>query len=121
MIFISHDLSVVHEISHRILVLYLGRAVELGDRATICKDPAHPYTKALISAVPIPDPRIERSRTRIKLPGELPSPLEPGAALRFMPSARSRGKDYRPELQEIAPGHFVAEHDPIEVLLAQDQ
>ncbi len=119
MIFISHDLSVVHEISHRILVLYLGRAVELAERDIIIKDPVHPYTKALISAVPIPDPRIERSRERIKLPGELPSPLEPGAALRFLPSARSRGADYRPELREVAPGHFVAEHDPLEVLLAQ--
>lgn len=119
MIFISHDLSVVHEISHRILVLYLGRAVELADRTTICTKPRHPYTQALISAVPIPDPRVERARQRIKLPGELPSPLEPGAALRFMPSVRGKGADYLPKLQEVAPGHFVAEHDPIEELLAQ--
>ncbi len=119
MIFISHDLSVVHEISHRILVLYLGRAVELAGREIIIKEPVHPYTKALISAVPIPDPRIERTRERIKLPGELPSPLEPGAALRFLPSARAKGEDYLPQLREIAPGHFVAEHDPLEVLLEQ--
>ena len=119
MIFISHDLSVVHEISHRIMVLYLGRTVELADRHTICTKPLHPYTRALISAVPIPDPHVERARHRIKLPGELPSPLEPGAALRFLPSARAESADYLPELQQVAPGHFVAEHDPIEVLLAQ--
>ncbi|MCP3969767.1 MAG: ABC transporter ATP-binding protein [Rhodobacteraceae bacterium] len=117
MIFISHDLSVVYEISHRILVLYLGRTVELGDRDTICRAPAHPYTQALISAVPIPDPRVERSRTRIKLPGEVPSPLEPGSGLRFLPSQRGTG--HVPQLTEIAPGHFVAEHDPLEVLLGQ--
>jgi len=119
MIFISHDLSVVQEISHRILVLYLGRFVELADRITICSKPRHPYTKALISAVPIPDPRVERTRQRIKLPGELPSPLVPGAALRFLPSMRHKGPDYLPVLNEVSPGHFVAEHDPLEALLSE--
>ena len=119
MIFISHDLAVVREISHRILVLYLGRTVELADRDTIYGDPRHPYTQSLISAVPIPDPLIERTRTRIKLPGELPSPLDPGAALRFLPSRLAVGqRNYVPRLNEVAPDHFVAEHDPIEDLLA---
>ena len=117
MIFISHDLSVVYEISHRILVLYLGRAVELADRQTICTRPRHPYTQALISAVPIPDPKVERERKRIKLAGELPSPLDPGAALRFLPSRRGEG--YLPQLREVAAEHWVAEHDPLETLLAQ--
>ncbi len=119
MIFISHDLAVVREISHRILVLYLGRAVELADRDTIYEAPRHPYTRSLISAVPIPDPRIERGRSRIKLPGELPSPLDLGAALRFLPSKLKAGeRSYVPKLLEVEPGHFVAEHDPLEVILA---
>ena len=120
MIFISHDLSVVREISHRILVLYLGRAVELADRDTIYGDARHPYTKSLISAVPVPDPRIEKTRKRIKLPGELPSPLAPGAALRFLPSKKGDGhSEYLPKFEQVAPGHWVAEHDPLETLLSQ--
>ncbi len=119
MIFISHDLSVVREISHRILVLYLGRAVEFADRDTIYKSAQHPYTKALISAVPIPDPRLERTRSRIKLPGELPSPLDPGAALRFLPSRQSLGdRAYVPKFSQVGPDHYVAEHDSLEELLA---
>ena len=118
MMFISHDLAVVREISHRILVLYLGRAVELADRDTIYEHARHPYTKSLISAVPIPDPRRERARQRIKLPGELPSPLDPKAALRFMPSKLAAGEiGYVPRFEEVAPGHWVAEHDPLEEIL----
>ncbi|WP_425049614.1 dipeptide ABC transporter ATP-binding protein [Psychromarinibacter sp. S121] len=120
MLFISHDLSVVRAISNRIMVLYLGRIVELGDGETICGHPQHPYTRSLISAVPIPDPKVERSRERIRLPGELPSPLDPRASLRFLPSRLSAGQvDYVPELTEVEPGHFVAEHDPLEVIMAQ--
>lgn len=119
MIFISHDLSVVREISHRILVLYLGRTVELADRDAIYGDARHPYTKALISAVPIPDPRIERTRKRIKLPGELPSPLDPGASLRFLQTKLAIGdRNYVPQLFEVGKDHFVAEHDPLEDLMA---
>ena len=119
MLFISHDLSVVREISHRVLVLYLGRAVELADRDAIYSDARHPYTKALISAVPVPDPRLERTRSRIKIPGELPSPLVPGAALRFLPSKQaSEGNDYVPQLIDVGGGHMVAEHDTLETLLA---
>ena len=119
LLFISHDLSVVREVSHRIMVLYLGRIVELADRNEIYLNPQHPYTKQLISAVPIPDPAVERSRTRIRFPGELPSPMDPTAKLRFLQSKlKANQVDYVPALQEVVPGHFVAEHDPIEDLLA---
>lgn len=117
-IFISHDLSVIWEISHRILVMYLGTVVELAGRDQLFRDPQHPYTKQLISAVPIPDPKVERQRQRIKLKGELSSPMDPAARLRFLPSKLNGADDtYTPELQERFPGHFVAEHDPIEDLL----
>ncbi|MCF4099615.1 ABC transporter ATP-binding protein [Maritalea mediterranea] len=118
LLFISHDLSVVREISHRIMVLYLGRIVELADRHEIYKDPRHPYTKQLISAVPIPDPKIERARERIKLPGELPSPMDPTAKLRFLPSKIEANQlDYVPRLDEVKPGHYVAEHDELDKLI----
>ncbi|MGJ8528000.1 ABC transporter ATP-binding protein [Maritalea sp.] len=118
LLFISHDLSVVREVSHRIMVLYLGRIVELADRNAIYLDPQHPYTQQLISAVPIPDPKIERTRKRIRFPGELPSPMDPTAKLRFLQSKlKAEQFDYVPELQELRPGHFVAEHDPLEDLL----
>ncbi|MEM1139094.1 MAG: ABC transporter ATP-binding protein [Pseudomonadota bacterium] len=120
MLFISHDLSVVRQISHRVMVLFLGRIVELADRDQIYDDPRHPYTQTLISAVPIPDPVKERAKVRLKLPGELPSPLDPQAGLYFMPSKRVDLPDpppasfepYQPRLEEVTPGHFVAEHDP---------
>jgi peptide/nickel transport system ATP-binding protein len=123
MIFISHDLSVVREVSHRVMVLYLGRVVELADRKAIYDDARHPYTQALISAVPIPDPDVEKSRKRLKLEGDLPSPMDPRAQLRFLKSRLIDDPDaeqYRPQLQEVSPGHFVAEHDPIETVLATD-
>ena len=120
MLFISHDLSVVREISNRIMVLYLGRIVEMGDGDTICARPLHPYTQSLISAVPIPDPEKERARDRIRIPGELPSPLDLRAALRFLPSKLAAGQeDYVPRLDQVSPGHWVAEHDPLEKILAQ--
>ena len=115
MIFISHDLSVVRQISHRVMVLYLGRVVEFADRETIYKDARHPYTKALISAVPIPDPRAERAKKRVRLAGDLPSPLDTRAQLSFLKSKLIDDADaeqYRPKLIEVAPGHLVAEHDP---------
>ena len=122
MLFISHDLSVVRDISDRIMVLYLGRIVELSGSKAICSTPKHPYTQALISAVPIPDPVAERARKRITLPGDLPSPLDVKAALRFLPSKLNAGQhDYVPQMQEVAPGHFVAEHDSIEDILANSQ
>ena len=113
MMFISHDLSVVREICHRVMVLYLGRVVETASRDELFSNPRHPYTKALLSAVPAPDPVKERARQRVKLVGDLPSPLDPRASLRFM---KSRLTDvapfYRPQLVEVLPGHWVAEHDP---------
>lgn len=119
MIFISHDLSVVREISHRVMVLYLGKVVEVAGRTAIYEDARHPYTKALISAVPTPDPEFERSKERIKLRGDLPSPLDSRAPLRFMKSVVIDNPDaeqYDPKLIEVAPGHLVAEHDPFEGL-----
>ncbi|MEP5622269.1 MAG: ABC transporter ATP-binding protein [Hyphomicrobiales bacterium] len=115
-LFISHDLSVVREISHRILVMYLGNVVEFADRDVLFKNPQHPYTKQLISAVPIPDPNIEKTRKRIRLKGELSSPIDPSARLRFLPSQIKINAAYIPKLEEKYPGHFVAEHDPIENL-----
>ncbi|MFK8035868.1 MAG: dipeptide ABC transporter ATP-binding protein [Hyphomicrobiales bacterium] len=115
-LFISHDLSVVREISHRILVMYLGNVVEFADRDELFKKPQHPYTKQLISAVPIPDPNIEKTRKRIRLRGELSSPIDPSARLRFLPSQIKIDPSYLPKLEEKFPKHFVAEHDPIENL-----
>jgi oligopeptide/dipeptide ABC transporter ATP-binding protein len=115
MMFISHDLSVVREICHRVMVLYLGRVVEMAPRDELFADPRHPYTRALLSAVPAPDPVKERSRQRIKLQGDLPSPLDPKASLRFLKSKLTdQAPFYRPALIQIAPGHWVAEHDPAE-------
>jgi len=96
------------------MVLYLGRVVELADRETIYEDPRHPYTRALIAAVPIPDPKIERTKPRVMLAGDLPSPLDTRAQLAFLKSKLiddPQAEQYRPKLIEVAPGHFVAEHD----------
>ncbi|MEO0548707.1 MAG: ABC transporter ATP-binding protein [Pseudomonadota bacterium] len=117
MIFISHDLSVVREISHRVMVLYLGKVVEIAGRDEIYEEARHPYTKALISAVPAPDPKAERNRVKVKLEGDLPSPLDTRAPLRFLKSKLIDDADadqYAPKLIEVAPGHLVAEHDPFE-------
>jgi peptide/nickel transport system ATP-binding protein/glutathione transport system ATP-binding protein len=114
MIFISHDLAVVRQISHRVMVLYLGRVVELAGRGAIYTDARHPYTKALIAAVPNADPKSEKAREKLKLSGDLPSPLDSRAALRFMKSKLVDDADaeqYRPQLVEVSPGHLVAEHD----------
>ena len=115
LIFISHDLSVVRQVSHRVMVLYLGRVVELASRDAIYEDARHPYTKALISAVMVPDPKAERMKERRLLTGELPSPLDTRSALMFLKSKRIDNPDteqYVPKLIEVEDGHFVAEHDP---------
>jgi oligopeptide/dipeptide ABC transporter ATP-binding protein len=114
MLFISHDLAVVREISHRVMVLYLGRVMEQASRDQLYAHPRHPYTRALLSAAPIPDPAIERSRKRVKLSGEPPSPLDPKSAFRFLPSRApvdANAPFAVPELKEIEPGHFVAEFE----------
>jgi len=117
MIFISHDLAVVREISHRVLVLYMGRVVELADREKIYTETRHPYTKSLIAAVPIPDPKSERQRKTVILTGDLPSPMDSRSSLQFLRSKIVGGRydpQYRPRLIEVSPQHFVAEHDACE-------
>jgi len=121
MLFISHDLAVVREISHNVLVLYLGRAVEYGPAEVILRDPRHPYTKALLAAAPTPDPDAARNKPRVRLVGDLPSPLDTRASLRFLKSRLLDDPDavqYRPQWIEVGPGHFVAEHDPPEAAAA---
>jgi oligopeptide/dipeptide ABC transporter ATP-binding protein len=113
-LFISHDLAVVRQVSHNVLVLYLGRAVEYGPADAILGDPRHPYTRALLAAAPTPDPELARAKPRVRLVGDLPSPLDTRAPLRFLKSRLIDDADavqYRPRWLEIAPGHFVAEHD----------
>ena len=122
LIFISHDLSVVYDVAHRILVMYLGTLIELAPSQSLFARPQHPYTRQLISAVPVADPRIERQRQRIRLVGELTSPMDPAARLRFLPSRLAADDPYYvPVLTERFPGHFVAEHDALELLLKQDE
>ena len=120
-LFISHDLAVVRQVSHNVLVLYLGRAVEYGPSDVILRDPRHPYTRALLAAAPTPDPELARTRPRVRLVGDLPSPLDTRASLRFLKSRLVDSPDatqYRPQWLEVAPGHFVAEHDPPEAAAA---
>ena len=110
-LFISHNLAVVEHISHRIAVMYLGRIVEYTDKTTLFTRPLHPYTEALLAAVPVPDPAIKR--TKLVVQGDVPSPLNPPPGCRFhtrCPYAEARCKVDVPALREVEPGHHVACH-----------
>lgn len=113
-LFVAHDLSMVKHISDRVAVLYLGTLVELATSEELFANPLHPYTQALLSAIPIPDPEVEREReaTKIKLEGEVPSPINPAPGCRFKGRCRlcTDACDERPQLVEVSPGHFVACH-----------
>jgi oligopeptide transport system ATP-binding protein len=110
-LFISHDLRAIRHVSDRVAVMYLGKLVEIADAKTIYDDPLMPYTKALISAVPVPDPSVEATRQRIVLEGDVPSPINPPQGCRFhtrCPYAIQACKEVVPPLAEIKPNHFAA-------------
>ncbi|HCJ58175.1 ABC transporter ATP-binding protein [Lutispora sp.] len=112
-LFIAHDLSMVRHISDKVGVMYLGQMVELTTSSNLYDNPQHPYTQALLSSIPIADPRLSRNKKRIKLEGEIPSPINPKPGCRFMQRCRYAKPicgEITPQLQEIQPEHFVACH-----------
>ena len=113
-LFIAHDLAIVKHISTRIGVMYLGHMVELAESAELYRNPIHPYTEMLLSAIPIADPDLSAARKRIKLEGEVPSPLNPPSGCPFRTRCPKAGKacaESMPALREITPGHFAACHN----------
>ncbi|WP_058486595.1 ABC transporter ATP-binding protein [Defluviitalea phaphyphila] len=112
-LFIAHDLSMVRYISDRIAVMYLGSMMELADSDELYENTLHPYTKALLSAIPIPDPKVQRERQRIVLKGDVPSPINPPKGCKFADRcsmATEKCKMERPNFEEVKPGHYVACH-----------
>jgi oligopeptide/dipeptide ABC transporter ATP-binding protein len=110
-LFIAHDLAVVQHISDRVGVMYLGRIMEIADSGELYENPLHPYTKALLSAIPIPDPIAEKTRTRIVLKGEVPSPVAPPPGCHFHPRCQlaiPECSQARPPLRDVGNGHYVA-------------
>jgi oligopeptide transport system ATP-binding protein len=111
LVFIAHDLSVVKHISDRVAVMYLGKIVELGPAADVIERPRHPYTRALVSAIPTPDPDVERAKIRLVLPGDPPSPLHPPAGCTFhprCPQVRDKCRAAVPPLVPAGPGRVAA-------------
>ena len=117
-LFIAHDLSMVKYISDRVMVMYLGKIMEITEADRLYEQPAHPYTKALLSAIPIPDPKVELTKKRIKMEGEIPSPLNPPSGCRFAnrcPYVEERCREKEPELRLIAPNHYAACHKCLKI------